>query len=406
MNGGERGMDSGLAIGGGKPVRANFLVFGSPMIEEQEINEVVDTIKSGWLGTGPKTHKFEEMFKEYKGVKYAMALNSCTAALHLSMLVVGIKQGDEVIVPTMTFASTASVVIHAGGIPVFADCERDTMNIDPVDIERKITHKTKAIIPVHFAGRACNMDAIMDIANNHNLKVVEDCAHACETKYHGEKAGTFGDVGCFSFYITKNIVTGEGGMAITNNEGYANMIKIMALHGMSRDAWKRFSDSGYKHYQVLYAGYKYNMMDIQAAIGIHQLPRIEKYWERRQEVWNKYNKAFADLPVFTPAPIEPDTKHAYHLYTLLLDTDNPNLKMTRDEFLDEMTRLNIGVGVHYIALHLHPYYQKNFGYERGDFPNAKWISDRTVSLPLSAKLTDEDVGDVIDTVRKALTGGC
>jgi dTDP-4-amino-4,6-dideoxygalactose transaminase len=370
------------------------------MIEEAEIEEVVASLKSGWLGTGPKVHKFEEMFKEYKGSKYAMALNSCTAALHLSMFAIGIKPGDEVIVPTMTFASTASVVIHAGGVLVFADCDKDTMNIDPEDIKKKITSKTKAIIPVHFAGRPCNMDAIMNIAQNYNLKVVEDCAHAIETEYHGRKTGTFGNVGCFSFYVTKNIVTGEGGMAITDNEEYANMVKIMGLHGMSKDAWKRFSDSGYKHYQVLYAGYKYNMMDIQAAIGIHQLPRVDKYWQRRQEIWERYNEAFKNLPLFTPAPIEPDTRHAYHLYTLLLDIDN--LKITRDEFLDEMTKRNIGVGVHYIALHLHPFYQERFGYKRGDFPNAEWISDRTVSLPFSAKLTDEDVEDVVEAVEEIM----
>jgi dTDP-4-amino-4,6-dideoxygalactose transaminase len=378
-------------------MRKDFLVFGSPLIEQPEIDEVVASLKSGWLGTGPKAHKFEEMFKEYKGSKYAMALNACTAALHLSMLAIGIKPGDEVIVPAMTFASTASVVIHVGGVPVFADCEKDTMNIDPDDIERKISPKTKAIIPVHFAGRACNMDRIMDIANRYGLKLVEDCAHAIETQYRGKKAGTFGDFGCFSFYVTKNIVTGEGGMAITDNKAYADMIKIMALHGMSKDAWKRFSDSGYKHYQVLYAGYKYNMMDIQAAIGIHQLPRVDTYWERRQEIWNRYNEAFVDLPVFTPAPVEPDTRHAYHLYTLLLDINH--LRMTRDEFLEEMTKLNIGVGVHYLSLHLHQYYQKTFGYKRGNFPNSEWISDRTVSLPLSAKLTDEDVEDVIEAVR-------
>jgi dTDP-4-amino-4,6-dideoxygalactose transaminase len=383
-------------------MRENFLVFGSPMIEQPEIDEVVASLKSGWLGTGPKAHKFEEMFKEYKGTKYAVALNSCTAALHLSMLAIGIKPGDEVIVPTMTFASTASVVIHAGGVPVFVDCEKDTMNIDPEDIERKISPKTKAIIPVHFAGRACNIDAIMDIAQRYDLKVVEDCAHAIETEYHGKKAGTFGDLGCFSFYVTKNIVTGEGGMAITDNEEYANRMKIMALHGMSKDAWKRFSDSGYKHYQVLYPGYKYNMMDIQAAIGIHQLPRVDKYWKRRQEIWTRYNEAFKDLPVFTPAPIEHGTRHAYHLYTLLLDIANLNLNITRDKFLEEMTKRNIGVGVHYIALHLHPYYQKTFGYKRGDFPNAEWISDRTVSLPVSAKLSDEDVEDVIEAVKGIL----
>jgi len=381
-------------------MRKDFLVFGSPLIEQPEIEEVVESIKSGWLGTGPKVHKFEEMYKEYKGSKYAMAVNSCTAALHLSLLAIGIKPGDEVIVPTMTFTSTASVVIHAGGIPVFADCKKDTMNIDPEDLKRKITPKTKAIIPVHFAGRACEMDAIMDIAQRHNLRVIEDCAHAIETEYHGKKAGTFGDLGCFSFYVTKNIVTGEGGMAITDNEEYSSTIKIMALHGMSKDAWERFGDSGYKHYQVLYAGYKYNMMDLQAAIGIHQLQRVDHQWNRRQEIWNMYNEAFKDLPVFTPALVESDTKHAYHLYTLLLDIER--LRISRDDFLDMMTKRNIGTGVHYVALHLHPFYRNTFGYKIGDLPNSEWISERTVSIPLSAKLTDEDVEDVIGTVKGIL----
>ncbi len=382
-------------------MRNEFLVFGSPLIEQEEVDEVVDSLKSGWIGTGPKVHQFEEMFRDYKGVKYAMALNSCTACLHLSMLSINLQPGDEVIVPTMTFAATANVVIHAGGKPVFVDSLRDSMNIDPADIERKITPKTKAIIPVHFAGRACDMDTILDIAKKHDLKIIEDCAHAIETEYHGEKAGTFGDIGCFSFYVTKNIVTGEGGMAITNNQEYADKIKIMGLHGMSKDAWKRFSDEGYKHYQVVYPGFKYNMMDIQAALGIHQLPRVDSYWLRRQEIWDIYNEAFKDLPVFTPAPVAPDTKHAYHLYTLLLDIDR--LSITRDQFLDELTKRKIGVGVHYIALHLHPYYQQTLGHKRGDFPNAEWISDRTVSLPLSAKLTNADVDDVIEAVQSILT---
>lgn len=381
--------------------RKDFLVFGSPYIEEPEIEEVVASLRSGWIGTGPKAHKFEEMFKQYKGVKRALAVNSCTAALHLSMLAIGIQPGDEVIVPTMTFAATANAVIHAGGKPVFVDCDKATMNLDPAAIEARITPRTKAIIPVHFAGRVCDMEAIMTIAAKHRLKVIEDCAHAIEAEYHGQPAGTFGDLGCFSFYVTKNIVTGEGGMVVTANQDYADKIQVLALHGMSRDAWERFSDEGYKHYQVVYAGFKYNMMDLQAAIGIHQLPRIDKYWLRRQEIWNRYGEAFADLPVFLPAPVEPNTKHAYHLYTLLLDTDKVSL--TRDQFLAELTKRNIGVGVHYIALHLHPYYQQNYGCQRSDFPNAEWISDRTVSLPLSAKLTDADVQDVVDAVKEILT---
>jgi dTDP-4-amino-4,6-dideoxygalactose transaminase len=376
--------------------RRDFLVFGSPMIEQPEIDEVVASMKSGWLGTGPKVARFEEMFRNYKGVRNAVAASSCTAALHLSMLAIGIKPGDEVIVPAMTFTATASAVIHAGGVPVLVDCQKDTMNIDPKDIKRKITSKTKAIVPVHFAGRSCDMDSITGIARQGNLKVVEDCAHAIETEYHGQKAGTFGNIGCFSFYVTKNLVTGEGGVAITDNDEYARTIKTFGLHGLTADAWNRFGDTGYKHYLVTAAGYKYNMMDIQAAIGIHQLPRIEAYLKRREEIWLAYNHAFKALPVFAPRAVESNTRHAYHLYTLLLDIDE--LHLSRDEFLDEMTKRKIGVGVHYVALHLHPYYKQTFNYKTGDFPNAEWISDRTVSLPLSAKLTDQDVHDVIDAV--------
>lgn len=380
--------------------RKKFLVFGSPLIEQPEIDEVVSSMKAGWLGTGPKVKKFEEMFGAYKGMPYAMGLNSCTAALHLSMLACGIKPGDEVIVPSMTFAATANSVIHAGGRPVFADCDRTTMNIDPEDIKRKITKKTKAIIPVHFAGRPCDMNAIMSIARKHRLKVIEDCAHAIESEYHGQKTGTFGDLGCFSFYVTKNIVTGEGGMVVTKNQKYADSIKVLGLHGMSKDAWLRFSDQGYKHYQVVYAGFKYNMMDLQASIGIHQLGRIDRYWKQRKTIWEMYNKAFSDLPVFVPSPVEKDTKHAFHLYSLLLDIKN--IKITRDEFLTQMTKRNIGVGVHYLALHLHPFYRHTYGYKKGDFPNTEWISDRTVSLPISAKLTENDLKDIIRSAREIL----
>jgi dTDP-4-amino-4,6-dideoxygalactose transaminase len=377
-------------------MKKKFLVFGSPLIEQPEIDEVTSCLKSGWIGTGPLVKKFEESFAEYKGARFAVALNSCTAALHLSMLALGVKPGDEVLVPSMTFAATANTVVHAGGIPVLVDCERDSMNIDPQDIQRKITSKTKAIIPVHFAGRPCNMKAIMAIAKKNRLKVIEDCAHAIESEYHRQKAGTFGDMGCFSFYVTKNIVTGEGGMLLSSKKRYADLIKVLALHGMSKDAWKRFSDRGYKHYDVVYPGFKYNMMDIQAALGIHQLSRIEKYWRRRQQIWHRYNEAFKKLPVFLPAAVEENTKHAYHLYTLFLDIKK--LKISRDQFLERMTGRHIGIGVHYRALHLHPFYKKKFGYRKGDFPNAEWISKRTVSLPLSPKLSDDDVKRVIDSV--------
>lgn len=382
--------------------RKEFLVFGSPLIEEAEIAEVAATLRSGWIGTGPKVHRFEEMFRAYSGARHALALNSCTAALHLSMLALGIGAGDEVIVPAMTFAATANAVIHAGARPVLADCHRDTMNLDPSDVERRITRRTRAIIPVHFAGRPCEMDALMAIARRRRLQVVEDCAHAIEAEFHGRKVGTFGALGCFSFYVTKNIITGEGGMVVTGNREYADKIKVLALHGLSKDAWKRYSDEGFKHYQVVYAGFKYNMTDLQAALGIHQLPRIERYYGRREEIWRSYDRAFRDLPVFLPAPQAPHTRHARHLYTLLLDTDR--LRIDRDCFLNSMTAAKIGVGVHYIALHMHPYYRKAFGYRANDFTNAKWISERTVSLPLSPRLSDDDVARVIAAVSGILHG--
>ena len=388
------------AIEGGTPVRDKFLVFGSPKIEEAEIKEVELTLRSGWLGTGPKVSKFEQMFKEYIDVKHAVALNSCTAALHLSMLAIGLKEGDEVITTPMTFCATANAIIHAGGKPVFVDVERDSFNIDPGLIEQAITPKTKAIIPVHFAGRPCNMDEIMNIAQTYRLAVIEDAAHAIEAVYKGKKVGSIGDLTCFSFYVTKNIVTGEGGMVSTNNEEYADLIKILALHGMSKDAWKRYGDEGYKHYQVVFPGFKYNMMDIQAAIGIHQLGRINRYLKRREEIWDKYNDAFKSLPVICPKTPEKNTIHARHLYTLLLDIDN--VELTRDHFLEALYRENIGTGVHFISLHRQAYYAKEYGYKTGDFPNAEYISDRTMSLPLSANLSNSDVDDVIAAVRKIL----
>jgi dTDP-4-amino-4,6-dideoxygalactose transaminase len=382
-------------------MRKDFLVFGSPRIEQPEIDEVVASLKSGWLGTGPKVARFEEDFKNYKGAPYAAAVNSCTAALHLSMLAAVLKPGDEVITTAMTFCATVNAIIHARATPVLADIDSATMNIDPEQIKAKITSKTRAILPVHFAGRACDMDAIMDIAKRHSLKVIEDCAHAIETEYHGEKAGAFGDFGCFSFYVTKNVTTGEGGMVLTKREEDAARIKTLALHGMSKDAWKRFSDEGYKHYQVVECGFKYNMMDIQAAIGIHQLKRIESYWQRRQQIWQRYNEAFADLRIGLPADPEPQTRHAYHLHTILIDEEKCGI--SRDAFLNAMTAQNIGVGVHYLSIPEHPYYQNTFGWRPEDYPNAMQAGRQTVSLPLSAKLTDEDVDDVVLAVRNILT---
>src|ERR1700686_1925961 len=285
------------------PIRTkeNFLVFATPLVEDEEIAEVVATMKSGWLGSGPKVAMFEKDFKRYKGAEHAVALHSCTAALHLSMLAAEISPGDEVITTPLTFCATVNAILHAGGTPVLADIDPVSMNIDPSQVRRRITPRTKAMVPVHFAGRPCDMESLQAIATEHGIKIIEDCAHAIETEYRGRKAGTIGDFGCFSFYVTKNIVTGEGGMVLTRSENDAARVKILGLHGMSRDAWKRFGDAGYKHYQVVECGFKYNMMDMQAAIGIHQLRRVERYWRRREEIWARYTAELADLPVGLPA---------------------------------------------------------------------------------------------------------
>lgn len=386
-----------------KPVRKSFLVFGSPRIEEAEIREVVETLRSGWLSTGPKVVKFEKMFKKYIGAKYAMALNSCTAGLHLAMLVSGLGHGDEIITTPMTFAATANVITHIGARPVFVDIDKHTMNIDPNLIEKKITKRTKAIVPVHFAGRPCDMDAIMSIAKKHRLLVISDAAHAIESEYNGQKVGSFGDMSIFSFYVTKNVCTGEGGMVTTNNKDWAEKVQMYGLHGMSKGAWHRYSDKGFKHYQVVFPGYKYNMMDIQASLGIHQLKRVGKYLKIREKIWKKYDRAFQGLPLIVPAPAEKDTVHARHLYTPLLDIDATDI--SRDAFQQGLHIENIGTGIHFVALHLHPYYANTFGLKRGDFPNAEFVSDRTISLPLSAKLTDEDTDDVICAVKKVLGKG-
>ena len=381
----------------GTRIRKSFLVFGQPLIAQAEMDEVLDSMRSAWLGTGPKVARFEREFAAYKGVKAAAALNSCTAALHLACLALDLQEGDEVITTPMTFCASVNAIIHAGGRPVLADVDRDTMNIDPDAVERALTPRTRAILPVHFAGRACEMDRILEIARRRKIAVIEDCAHAIETEYKGQKAGTMGDFGCFSFYSTKNVVTGEGGMVLARQEGQLDRIRVLGLHGMSKDAWKRFSDEGFKHYEVIAAGFKYNMMDLQAAIGIHQLARVEGGWKRRQEIWNRYDAAFADLPVGIPARVEADTRHAYHLYTVLVDENASGI--SRDSFLDGMTRNKIGVGVHYRSVPEHPYYRKAFGWKPEDYPNAHRIGRQTVSLPISPKLSEEDVEDVIRAVR-------
>jgi len=382
-----------------KRMRKEFLVFGSPFIGEEEIAEVVATLRSGWIGTGPRVKQFEEKMKEYTGAQFAVAVSSCTAALHLSLLVCGVGPGDEVITTPMTFAATANAVIHAAAKPVFVDVDRETMLLDPERIEAAVTPRTKAIIPVHLAGRVCAMDEILAIAQRHHLHVIEDAAHCIEGRYHGHSVGTMSDTTCFSFYVTKNLTTAEGGMVLTDNAQWAERLRALGLHGMDVQAHQRFGESGYRHYQVTEPGYKYNMTDMQAALGLHQLQRLEQSWQRRNEIWNDYQKAFSDLPIHLPADDAVNTRHARHLYTVVVQQEECG--KSRDQLLQHFTQHLIGVGVHYTPVHLHPYYRRTFGYREGAFPNAEWIGQGTISLPLSAKLSREDVEDVISVFRQA-----
>ncbi len=383
-------------------MRKDYLVFGQPLLEQPEIDEVVACMRSAWLGTGPKVAEFEKLIAAYKGVPHALALNSCTAGLHLACLVLGLQPGDEVITTPMTFCASINAIVHAGAVPVLADVDPTTMNLDPAQVRARITKRTKAILPVHFAGRSCDMGALMAIAKEHGLKVIEDCAHAIETEYRGKKAGTMGDLGVLSFYSTKNIVTGEGGMVLTRDAALARRTKVLGLHGMSADAWKRFSDDGYRHYDVEEIGFKYNMMDLQAAIGLHQITRVEAWWQRRWQVWQRYMKEFADLPIGLPAVWPGDERHALHLFTL--QVEEARCGVSRDAMLMRLHKQNIGTGVHYRSVPSLSVYQRKFGWKAGDWPVAKAIGERTVSIPLSAKLSDGDVGDVIAAVRGALRG--
>jgi dTDP-4-amino-4,6-dideoxygalactose transaminase len=382
------------------PARAKFLPFHVPTIGEEEIAAVVQVLKSGWLTTGSKTKEFEQEFARFVGARHAVAVNSATAALHLGLVAAGVGAGDEVIVPTMTFAATAEVVLYLNATPVLVDCAPDTLNIDPTAIESAITPRTKAIIPVHFAGQPCDSARILPLARSYGLKVIEDAAHALPARDDSRMVGSIGDITCFSFYATKTITTGEGGMATTDNAEWAEKMRMLSLHGISHDAWNRYSSEGSWYYEVADVGYKYNLTDIAATLGLEQLKKADAFAAARRRIAEAYTRAFADLPEVRTPFCAPGKQHAWHLYVIQLELER--LALDRSGFIEALRQDNIGASVHFIPLHLHPFYRRTFGYRPEDFPNAFAAYQRIISLPIYPNMTATDVEDVIGAVTRTI----
>lgn len=379
--------------------RASHLSWGVPDIGEDEIAEVVDTLRGGWLTTGRKVHEFETRFAQYVGARHAVALSSCTAGLHLALVANRVGRRHEVLVPTMTFCASANVVVHAGARPVLVDVRPDTLNLDVDDLVRRITPRTRAIIAVDYGGQPTELDRLREVADAHHLLLVEDAAHAIGARFGGRMVGSIADATAFSFYANKNLSTGEGGMVTTEDGTLAERIRVLGLHGMDRDAWKRYTAEGSWFYEVVAAGFKYNMTDLQAAMGLHQLAKLEEALATREAYARRYDAAFADLPLDRPITL-PNRRHALHLYPVLLRLDE--LRISRAEFIDELRARKIGTSVHFIPVHLHPFYRKRFRYQPGDLPAAEAAYQRIVSLPLYPKMTPRDVEDVVDAVRDVL----
>jgi dTDP-4-amino-4,6-dideoxygalactose transaminase len=375
-----------------------FLPFHRALIEEEEISAVTEVLRSGWLTTGPRVKEFEAAFAAYTGAQHALAVNSCTAALHLALAAIGIREGDEVILPTMTFAASGEVVLYLNARPVLVDCLKGSFHMDPAQIERAITSRTRAILPVHYAGYPCEMDAILEIAHRHGLKIIEDAAHALPSRYKGKMVGAIGDITCFSFYATKTLTTGEGGMATTENQEYADRMRTLSLHGISRDAWKRYTAEGTWRYDILEAGYKYNLTDLQAAVGLAQLAKCDAMQARRAKIAGQYSQALAALEGFTAPAAAPDTEHAWHLYVVQV---NPAaLRITRDRVIEELKQRAIGTSVHFIPLHHHTLYQRQLGYREGQFPNAEERFSGAISLPIYPGMAEDDICRVLEALRE------
>jgi dTDP-4-amino-4,6-dideoxygalactose transaminase len=374
-----------------------FLPFSRPTISRAAIDDVVACLESGWITTGPRVAQFTEALKEYLGAPYAMPLSSATAGLHLALLGMGIKSGDEVITTPLTFAATLNTIVLAGAKPVLVDVDPTTYNIDLNRVEDAITEKTRVIMPVHFAGLPVDVDYLYDIANRHGLRVIEDAAHAIGAEFNGRRIGSFGDTQVFSFHPNKNITTGEGGCVTTRDEDLAKKIGLLRFHGIDREAWNRYGKHGQQDYEVVMPGFKYNLMDIQGALGLHQLRELDGFNARRAELANRYQEALIDWPQWTlPELPDYDHKHVWHLYTPLLNSDIA--RMHRDEFMSAMKEKNIGTGLHYRVVHLYPYYRERFGFKEGDFPCAENVAERIVSLPLFPLMTDADHDRVLDVM--------
>ena len=391
-----------LAIDGGTPVRSVPLPCHRPSIDEAAERSVIDTLRSGWLTTGPKTKQFERDLAAYVGAAHCVALNSCTAALHLALDAVGVGPGDEVITTPMTFAATANVICHRGARPVFVDIEPDTANIDAALIEAAITPRTRALMPVDFAGQPPEMDAIMALGAARGLPVIEDAAHSIGASYRGPRIGAVADITAFSFYATKNITSGEGGAFATSNAAWAERAAIMSLHGISRDAWKRHTEPGYQHWDIIAPGFKYNMFDMQAALLQAQFQQIDEFWQRRRAITIRLREGLAGIPEVRPLVDRADRVPAYHLFPIVFRVED--LTADRDMIMKAFEAENIGIGIHYRAVHLHPYYRDTFALRRGMFPQAEYYSDRTISLPFFPAMTDADVDDVIRAVKKVVAG--
>jgi perosamine synthetase len=370
--------------------------FHKTYIDEADVAGVMETVRTGWLTMGPKTVRFEEEFARYVGSIHAVSVNSCTAALHLALKVLGVKEGDEIVIPAVTFTATGEVACYFKAKPVMVDVEKDTHNIDVAKIRNAVTSRTRAILPVHYGGQPCDMDEIMELGQEYGLPVIEDAAHALPAWYKGRKVGTIGQMTCFSFYATKTLATGEGGMVTTEKDEWAEAIKVLRLHGINKDAWKRYSSEGNWYYEVIEAGYKYNMTDIHAALGLSQLKKLEWMWQRRQDIAERYHGAFKNCTVITTPHVKSDRKSAWHLYVIKLELDA--LKVDRAQFIELLKAEGIGTSVHFIPLYRHPFYRNAFGYKPEDFPSSEWVYQRIISLPLFPSMTNQEVDFVAGTI--------